>query len=90
MFSDPKPPQFDDWFCIFETSNEQEAQLCKTFMEGQGLEARVLSKKDSAYNLNVGDMAVLFVYVPTEHGDEAQSLMAEWNSGSLELGEEEE
>lgn len=90
MFSDPKPPHFDDWVCILETSNEQEAQLCKTFMEGQGVEARVLSKKDSAYNLNVGDMAVIFVYVASAQSEEAQSLLEQWNNGSLALGDEEE
>jgi len=85
MFSDKiKPDEVDNWKCVYETSIESEAGLVKAFLKDQGLECEVLSKKDSAYTVNFGDLSALFVYVPAEQADDALKALEEWKAGKID------
>ncbi len=85
MFSDKiKPDKVDDWTCVYETSIESEARLVQAFLKDQGLTCEVLSKKDSAYTVNFGDLSSLFVYVPADQADDAQSALEEWKEGKID------
>lgn len=85
MFSDKmKPDEVDNWKCVYETSIESEARLVQAFLKDQGLECEVLSKKDSAYTVNFGDLSALFVYVPADQADKAFKALEEWKAGKID------
>lgn len=90
IYHDPTPPAVEGWYCIYETANEQEIGLVKTFLEGQGITTQLMSKKDSGFNLGVGDMAVLFLFVPNDQKIEADACMEDWVSGNLELDDDQD
>ncbi len=78
------PDDFDDWKCIYETSIESEANLVHGFLQDQGLTCQVLSKKDSAYTVNFGDLSVIFVYVPERDVKKAEKALKEWKDGTID------
>jgi hypothetical protein len=79
MLNDPKPSKVKDWVCIMERSTNYEVQLAKNFLNDREIPANILSKRDSAYSLNVGDMAHVYLYVPVDHEEEAREALAEWD-----------
>lgn len=86
MFSSsPRPDSIKGWVCIYETSMDYDANLAKNFLEDCGYDCQILSKRDSAYNLNVGDMAVIFLYVRAEDEAEAIEAIKEWHRGDHEI-----
>ncbi len=85
MFNEKiKPDNVDNWKCVYETSIESEASLVKAFLKDQGLECEVLSKKDSAYTVNFGDLSALFVYVPADQAGKAVEALEEWKEGKID------
>ncbi len=85
MFSEKiKPDNVDDWTCVYETSIESEARLVQAFLQDYGLTCEVLSKKDSAYTVNFGDLSALFVYVPTDQAADAKKALEEWKEGKID------
>lgn len=87
MFKDPKPNEIENWSCVLETSTEFEAEMAKNYLNSLKIPSNILSKRDSAYSLNVGDMARVYLYVPTEFEDKARRAIEKWQSD--ESGEEE-
>ncbi len=85
MFNEKiQPDNIENWKCVYETSIESEARLVQAFLKDQGLECEVLSKKDSAYTVNFGDLSALFVYVPAEQADDAYKALEEWKQGKID------
>lgn len=88
MFNSPTPDTIEGWICIYETSTEYESQLIKNYLNSRDIECQILSKHDSAFDLNVGDMSVIFLYVPKEMEKEAREAIDEWQKGSVNLPDE--
>ncbi len=88
MFSGPKPNNIDNWVCIMERSTELEVEMAKNYLSNLQIPSNILSKRDSAYSLNVGEMALVYLYVPLEYEDEAREALEEWEA-SEESDEEE-
>lgn len=85
MFNEKiEPEKFENWKCIYETSLESEARLVQAYLQDQGHTCEVLSKKDSAYTVNFGDLSALFVYVPADQADEAEAALQEWKDGKTD------
>lgn len=84
MWKDPEPSDIQDWVCVFESGTEYEAEMAKNYLSNLKIPANKLSKRDSAYNLNVGDMALVYVYVPTAYATEAKQAINEWQGESDE------
>lgn len=84
MWQDPKPSNIDNWVCVFQSGTEYEAEMAKNYLTNLEIPANILSKRDSAYNLNVGDMALVYVYVPTAYAKEAKKAISEWKDGGEE------
>jgi len=78
MFSDPKPNEIENWVCVFECGTEYEAEMVKNYLSNLKIPSNILSKRDSAYNLNVGDMALVYVYVPDEFEKRARKAIKDW------------
>lgn len=86
MWNDPDPSDIENWVCVFESGTEYEAEMAINYLSNLEIPANKLSKRDSAYNLNVGDMALVYVYVPREYASRAKRAIEEWeNDGDEEV-----
>ncbi|HKJ45924.1 MAG TPA: DUF2007 domain-containing protein [Balneolales bacterium] len=90
MFSTPKPNNIEDWECVYETSKEYDAQLAKSYLESRDIEVSILSKRDSSFEVNVGDMALIYVYVPNDYVEDAKKALEEWQNAESVDDEENE
>ena len=75
MINDPKPNEIENWVCIFERGTELEVESVKNYLANMDIPANILSKRDSSYNLNIGDMAMVYLYVPKEYEEEARQAL---------------
>lgn len=79
MLNDPKPSKIKGWVCIMERSTDYEVQMVKHILDDREIPSNVLSKRDSSYSLNVGDMAHVYLYVPKDYVSDAKKALSEWN-----------
>ena len=75
MFTSPKPNEIRDWTCILESTQEFEVNLCHNFLKDYDIPSQILSKRDTAYSLVVGEMALMYLYVPNEYAEQATDLL---------------
>lgn len=67
----------EEWVSVFRTGTDYEADLVRDRLDDSGVPAVVLTQRDHAFNLNVGDLAQVHVMVPPDRADEAVSLLEE-------------
>lgn len=77
MFDGPESNDIEDWVCVMEAGTEYEIELAKNYLTDHNIPANILSKRDSAYSLNVGEMALVYLYVPREFEEEARKALEE-------------
>lgn len=65
----------EDWVSVFRTSTDYEADLVRDRLDDSGIPAVVLTQRDHAFNLNVGDLAAVHVLVPPERAEDAVDLL---------------
>ena len=75
MFTNPKPNAIQDWTCILESTQEFEVNLAHNFLTDQDVPSHILSKRDTAYSLVIGEMALMYLYVPNEYVEQAIDLL---------------
>jgi hypothetical protein len=68
---------YEDWVSVFRTGTDYEADLVRDRLDDGGIPAVVLTKRDHAFNLNVGDLASVHVYVPPDRVEDAVDLLEE-------------
>ena len=66
---------YEGWVAVFRTGTDYEADLVRDRLDDAGIPAVVLTQRDHAFNLTVGDLAPVNVMVPPEHVDEAVSIL---------------
>ena len=89
MYEDPKPNDIENWVCVIERGTEYEVEIAKSYLADLEIPANILSKRDSAFSVNVGDMAHVYLYVPREYAEEAHKALEEVDL-SAEADNEEE
>ncbi len=57
----------DGWITIFRSGTDYEAELVRDRLVDSGIPAVVLTHRDHAFNLNVGDLARVRVLVSPEY-----------------------
>ncbi len=67
--------KYEDWVSVFDTSTDYEADLVRDRLDDSGLPAVVLTQRDHAFNLNVGDLAAVRVMVPPDRAGEARDIL---------------
>lgn len=77
MFDDPEPNEIDNWVCVMERGTEYEIEFAKNYLADLEIPSNILSKRDSAISVNVGDMALVYLYVPKEYEKEARQALQE-------------
>lgn len=68
---------YADWIPVFSTSTDYEADMARDRLDDSGIPAVVLTKRDHAFNLNVGDLADVNVFVPPDREEEARTVLNE-------------
>lgn len=77
MFNSPDPNNIENWTCVKQAGTEYEIEMAKNYLTDQDIPANKLSKRDTAYSLNVGDMAMVYLYVPDEYAEQARRALEE-------------
>lgn len=67
--------KFDDWVVVFQSGTDYEADLVRDRLDDSGIDAVVLTQRDHAFNLNVGDLSDVSVLVPPGQVDDAVALL---------------
>ncbi len=80
MFNPPKPQQIDGWVCVLERGTELEVHLEANFLKNEGIPVHILSKRDTAYSLTIGEMSSVYLYVPDEYQQKALDLLDSINT----------
>lgn len=83
MFEGPKPNEINNWVCVMEAGTEYEVEIAKNYLADHDIPANILSKRDSAFSVNVGETALVYLYVPKEYEKEARETLesTELNEG---------
>ncbi len=66
---------YEDWSVVFTSGTDYEADIVRDRLDDSGIPAVVLTQRDHAFNLNVGDLAEVYVLVPPGRAEEAVSLI---------------
>lgn len=91
FFSDaPKPNEIDNWVCVLEASTDLEVEMAKNYLSSLKIPSNILSKRDSAYSLNIGEMAMVYLYVPKEFEKKARKALANIDEENPDANSEEE
>jgi hypothetical protein len=70
-------PIIEGWAQVLSLSDEVEAKLIEDNLRAEGMDARVLSQKDhSAFPVDLGDLALIRLLVPTYAYQDAERLIA--------------
>jgi hypothetical protein len=75
------------WTPVYSSGTDYEADLVRDRLDDAGLPAVVLTKRDHAFNLTVGNLAPVVVLVPPERAEEAVALLREAVVSEEELTE---
>jgi hypothetical protein len=90
MLKDPTPNKFENWVCILERGTEYEVQMAKNYLNSLEIPSNILSKRDRSYSMNIGEMSMVYLYVPKEFEDEARDALEELDEPDSEENSEEE
>lgn len=90
MINDPKPSDIENWACVMQRGTEYEVEMAKNYLSNLEIPSNILSKRDSSYNLNVGDMALVYLYVPKEYEKRAREALKEWDEAAEDATDQEQ
>ena len=66
---------YEDWVVVFQSGTDYEADIVRDRLDDAGISAIVLTQRDHAFNLNVGDLSDVNVLVPPAQATEARALL---------------
>ncbi len=89
MLKNSEPNKFDNWVCILERGTEYEVQMAKNYLNSLEIPSNILSKRDRSYSLNIGEMSMVYLYVPKEFEEEARNALDELDASEEENDEDE-
>ncbi|PWN08155.1 hypothetical protein [Rhodohalobacter mucosus] len=87
MFRDSKPDKIDNWVCVLERGTEYEVELARSYLSNLKIPSNILSKRDSSYSLNFGEMSMVYLYVPKEFEKKARRALEELDE-SIDMDED--
>lgn len=90
FFDHPKPNEIENWVCILESGIEYEVDLARNYLSNLKIPSNILSKRDTAYSLQIGDMALIYLYVPIEFEKKARKALKELEDADVEPMDDEE
>lgn len=66
---------YQDWTVVFRTGTDYEADLVRDRLDDAGIPAVILTQRDHAFNLTVGDLSPVNVLVPPDRTEQAATLL---------------
>lgn len=84
FFNGPTPNKIKNWVCILERGTEYEVELAKHYLATLKIPSNILSKRDSAYSLNIGEMSMVYLYVPEEFEKKARKALSDLQNSEEE------
>jgi hypothetical protein len=84
IFRDPKPDKIDNWVCVLERGTEYEVELARSYLSSLKIPSNILSKRDSSYSLNFGEMSMVYLYVPKEFEKQARRALKMLDEAEIE------
>lgn len=84
IFRDPKPDKIDNWVCVLERGTEYEVELARSYLSSLKIPSNILSKRDSSYSLNFGEMSMVYLYVPKEFEKQARKALEMLDEAEIE------
>ncbi len=92
MYKGSQPNEIENWVCVMERGTEYEVEIAKNYLADLDIPSNILSKRDSAISVNVGEMALVYLYVPNEYEEEAREALEEMDlkEGDVDFDNEEE
>ena len=78
---------YEGWSVVFTSGTDYEADLVRDRLDDAGIPAVVLTQRDHAFNLNVGDLAPAHVLVPPAYEAEARAVLESEPFTDAELDE---
>ena len=66
---------YEGWISVFECSTDFEADLVRDRLDEEEVAAVVLTQRDHAFNLNVGDLSPVHVMVPPDDEARAREIL---------------
>lgn len=79
--------KYESWVAVYQTGTDYEADLVRDRLDDAGLPAVVLTQRDHAFNLNVGDLAAVHVMVPPDYVEKAREILESAPLSDEELDE---
>jgi len=67
--------KYEDWVSVYRTGTDYEADMVRDRLDDSGIPAVVLTQRDHAFNLTVGDLASVHVMVPPDRADDAVEVL---------------
>jgi hypothetical protein len=61
-----------------ERNLEFEVEMAKNYLSNKRIPSNILNKRDSAHSLNIGEMSLIYLYVPKEFEKRAREALAEF------------
>lgn len=89
MLKGSQPNKIENWVCVLERGTEYEVQLAKNYLANRKIPSNILSKRDSSYSLNFGEMSMVYLYVPKEFEERARKALEELREAPDDFGQEE-
>jgi len=83
MIKGSEPNKFDNWVCVLERGTEYEIQLTKNYLENENIPSAILSKKDSSLTMTIGEMSMVYLYVPKEFEKAAKLAIREFQENEM-------
>lgn len=81
------PKKYEDWIAVHSGSTDYEADIIRDRLDNADIPAVVLTQRDHAFNVNVGDLSSVHVMVPPEHEVAARRVLEEAPFTDEELAE---
>tara|TARA_R100001143_G_C3361295_1_gene136447 strand:+ start:9463 stop:9756 length:294 start_codon:yes stop_codon:yes gene_type:complete len=75
MLKGSEPNKIDNWICLLERGTEYEVQLIKSYLDNLGIPCNVLSKRDSSFTQNFGELSMVYLYVPKKFEKSARKAL---------------
>lgn len=92
MLKGSGPNNIENWVCVLERGTEYEVELAKNYLSNLKIPSNILSKRDSSYSLNFGEMSMVYLYVPKEFEKKARKALEDLDAAEqdsdLNKGEE--
>ncbi|MEM9666641.1 MAG: DUF2007 domain-containing protein [Bacteroidota bacterium] len=67
---------YDGWIVVHASGTDYEAEIVRDRLDDAGVTAVVLTQRDHAFNLTLGELAEINVLVPPQEADQAQAILS--------------